>query len=399
MAIFAASLQDPIYDSIELAYGVIDNLETGIIVVDDEFKVIGWNHWMSQHSRIPRENAVNKKLSDVFRIEHIPRLKFAIQSCILEGRSSFISGVISPHGLALYPLSQFVNIESNVEIIRQSFVVKPVRYSNSRRCLIQIMDVSQTLKREQTLRDQAHKANQARIVAEEASKVKSEFTSMVSHELRTPLTAIHGSLKLMASGKIGSIAESMQSMLDISIRNTNRLLSLINDLLDMQKLASGKMSYFKDSCELLEIVQESIKAIEHYGSEFRVSFKMGMDENAVVFADKQRLLQVMANLLSNAAKFSYPNSDIIVSSRLAGAEIIVSVQDSGRGIDEKFKNKVFESFTQSDSVNTRLVGGTGLGLNISKSIVEHHGGKIWFESELDKGSTFFFSLPILTGFL
>lgn len=226
-------------------------------------------------------------------------------------------------------------------------------------------------------------------------QLKEEFVSIVSHELRTPLTPITGVLALLAGGGGGELSPRAQQMVDLALRNSHRLLYLIDDLLDIQKMSSGQMDFHLRELELAEVVRESLRV--NVGLEHQNNIKFALtdrSEGATVRADKGRLIQVMTNLLSNAAKFSPPNCVVdVVVEPTEHHTVRVAVRDEGPGIPEEFRPRVFEKFAQADSSSTRKHGGTGLGLTISRSIIERLDGEIGFETELGEGTTFYFELP------
>lgn len=223
--------------------------------------------------------------------------------------------------------------------------------------------------------------------------MKNEFISVVSHELRTPLTAIRGSLGLIEGTMLDKIPEQAHSMLKIANNNTGRLLLLINDILDSEKIDSGKMVINYESIDIRGFINTVIKDNYPYAKQLEINIVISELNDGSFRADRDRLMQVMANLLSNAAKFSSPGSSIEISAFRLNNNIRFSVEDHGRGIDEEFLPKLFNKFTQSDSSDTRQIGGTGLGLNITKSIIELHGSRISVLSTLGEGSTFYFDLP------
>ncbi len=231
---------------------------------------------------------------------------------------------------------------------------------------------------------------------ERAENVKHEFTSIVSHELRTPLTSIKGSLGLIKSGAVGQLPEKIQSMLDIAYNNSDRLVLLINDILDIEKIRSEGMEFNMAPMDIASLVEDSIDANKGYAIEKNITFvKTNGEKKALVNGDKDRLMQVLSNLLSNAAKFS-PSGDQVELSVTRESDIIrVAVKDNGPGVPEEFRESIFDMFTQSDSSDSRQSGGTGLGLNIAKAIVEHHSGNIGFNTKVGVGSTFYFTLPAL----
>ncbi|MEO8717442.1 MAG: PAS domain-containing sensor histidine kinase [Burkholderiales bacterium] len=232
----------------------------------------------------------------------------------------------------------------------------------------------------------------------EAERLKKEFTATLSHELRTPLTSIIGSLQLVTSGVVGEIGGEVSELATVAERNAQRLLDLINDLLDIDKIESGKFQLTPESIRLSDLVQESLILNKSYADRFRVKLEVGGDVPDVrVRVDRKRLMQVMTNLLSNAAKFSPEGSVVEVSTRNADGMVRVEVSDRGPGIPEDFRTRMFTRFAQADSTTTRNKGGTGLGLAISKRLIELMNGHIGFDSRAGGGTTFHFELPALAG--
>jgi PAS domain S-box-containing protein len=224
-------------------------------------------------------------------------------------------------------------------------------------------------------------------------RLKNEFVSTVSHELRTPLTAIRGSLGLVLGGVAGPIPPQVQSMLDIAYKNCERLILLINDILDIEKIESGKLVFNPKVVEMMPLVQQALEVNRAYAEQYGVTFSLDQSlSEARVKADPDRLMQVFANLLSNAAKFSPTGETVSIAVARREQTIRVSVTDHGNGIPADFQERIFQKFAQADSSNTRQKGGTGLGLSISKTIIEKMGGQIGFETTPGKGTTFFFDL-------
>jgi len=229
-------------------------------------------------------------------------------------------------------------------------------------------------------------------------KLKSEFISTVSHELRTPMTSIRGSLGLVMGGVAGELPAQAKSMVEIAYNNSERLVRLINDILDMDKIESGKMRLDIRTVELLPLLEQSLEANRAYGEQFGVKFLLcGGDEGIRVRVDSDRLLQVMANLMSNAAKFSPSGGEVEISVAAGEKNVRVAVKDHGPGIPQEFRERIFRKFSQADSSDTRRKGGTGLGLSICKALVERMNGGIGFTSKEGDGSTFFFDLPLAKG--
>ncbi|MDH3318416.1 MAG: PAS domain-containing sensor histidine kinase [Betaproteobacteria bacterium] len=231
----------------------------------------------------------------------------------------------------------------------------------------------------------------------EAERLKKEFTATLSHELRTPLTSIIGSLQLVTSGVVGEVGGEISELATVAERNAQRLLDLINDLLDIDKIESGKFTLAPESIQLSELVQEALILNKSYADRFRVKLEVrGTVPDVRVRVDRKRLMQVMTNLLSNAAKFSPEGSAVEVSTRCTDGIVRVEVSDRGPGIPDEFRARMFTRFAQADSTTTRNKGGTGLGLAISKRLIELMSGHIGFDSRTGGGATFHFELPALT---
>ena len=226
-------------------------------------------------------------------------------------------------------------------------------------------------------------------------KMKTEFVSNVSHELRTPLTSIRGALGLVTSGVLDDFPEKAKELLETATRNTDRLMHLINDILDMQKIEAGKLDFSFSLIDLLDVIEKSITDNINYTKQYNVDIQLGtVSYDIIVKSDPIRLAQIMSNLLSNAAKFSDKNTTIFIHMIKEGRFAKVSVVDTGEGIPEDYFDKIFTKFSQNDASATREKGGTGLGLSISKQMIEAMGGKIDFTSALGKGSTFNIYIPL-----
>lgn len=228
-------------------------------------------------------------------------------------------------------------------------------------------------------------------------QMKVEFVATVSHELRTPLTSISGALGLICGGRLGPVSEQAKTMLDIAYRNSQRLTLFINDLLDMEKLAAGKMRFNEETVALMPLVEQSIESTRAYAQQYQVNLLLvSRLEGVKVTVDGIRLQQVLSNFLSNAAKFSPKGGQIEIKVDQVESLVRVSVQDHGPGIPADFIHRIFHKFSQADSSNTRHIGGTGLGLAISKELIERMNGTIGFSSVPGSGACFYFDLPIST---
>jgi PAS domain S-box-containing protein len=226
-------------------------------------------------------------------------------------------------------------------------------------------------------------------------RMKEEFISTVNHELRTPLTVIVGTLALLKESLTG-LPPDQAMMLEMATQNSARLKLLVNDILDLEKIVLGAMQFRIEPVPLAPFLKQALDLNRLYADRFKVRYELhGTLPAAALSADRERLLQVMTNLLSNAAKFSPEGDDIAVTARIEDGMLRVSVTDHGPGVPLEFRGRIFGKFAQADGSNTRRQEGTGLGLAICKSIIEKMNGRIGFESEPGKGATFYFDLPYI----
>ncbi|NMG06996.1 hybrid sensor histidine kinase/response regulator [Brasilonema sp. UFV-L1] len=224
-------------------------------------------------------------------------------------------------------------------------------------------------------------------------RMKNEFISVVSHELRTPLTSIHGSLGMLASGLLDPNSERGQRLLEIAVDSTERLVRLINDILDIERIESGKVTMAKQVCNAADLMTQAADVMQAMAQRYGVNLLVSpicVD----LWADSDRLHQTLTNLLSNAIKFSPSGGTVWLTAERQEDQILFQVKDQGRGIPSDKLETIFERFQQVDSSDSRNHEGTGLGLAICRSIVQQHSGRIWAESQLGEGSTFSFTLPI-----
>ncbi|MFZ6750387.1 ATP-binding protein [Undibacterium sp. Ren11W] len=226
-------------------------------------------------------------------------------------------------------------------------------------------------------------------------RAKTEFISTVSHELRTPLTAMRGALGLLRGGVVGALPKIGADMLEMAYKNTEVLTRLINDLLDIQKMEAGQMEFKLSAVKLGGLIEDACQSNQAYATQFGVNIVIDGDiPELAVCVDEGRFQQIMANLLSNACKFSPADSCVTVSAHQIGELICISIRDQGQGIPLDFQDKMFQRFAQADSSDTRKVSGTGLGLSITRDLVTLMHGKISYESKAGEGTCFFISFPI-----
>lgn len=244
-------------------------------------------------------------------------------------------------------------------------------------------------------------------------RMKDEFIAVVSHELRTPLTSIHGSLKLMATGRLGKLSDAGQQMLEVADENTDRLVRLVNNVLDLQRIESGEVTMDFCSCDAVALIFQATEAMQTIAQQQNIQVQTQTTPLSI-WADPDYIVQTLTNLVGNALKFSPPDNIIHLTVQPYCEQVLppprakppysiveptasmalFCVQDYGQGIPTNKLNTIFERFQQVDSSDARKKGGTGLGLAICRTIVEQHGGQIWAESDIGQGSCFYFTVPL-----
>lgn len=228
----------------------------------------------------------------------------------------------------------------------------------------------------------------------EQERTQSEFISTVSHELRSPLTSIKGAMGLMLSNATGDLPEKAVELLGIAHRNADRLVLILNDILDLEKISAGRMEFTMDDVDLRDLIREAQQANASIGERFGISIEAtGLDNPLPVRTDPNRVIQVLNNLVSNACKFSKAGDTVSICVRDEGDSLRISVRDQGQGIALQDQPKIFEKFADLANSSRTTKGGTGLGLSICKAIVQSLGGTIGFNSIEGNGTTFFFNLP------
>lgn len=350
----------------EFLNAMLDNLDDGIIACDEHGQITVLNHTLQKNI-----NAIKERLHVDELLDHISLSTTDLKTITQDN----------------FPL----NIALNGERVRSTELTMQFQNKVTRDVVVD----------GQTIINSDGKKLGAVIVIHDVTelkkteKLKSEFVSIVSHELRTPLTSIRGSLGLLVSGVMGKFPEKAEKLLDIANSNCERLLFLINDILDIEKIEAGKMNFQLKRVDINQVIKESIEANKMYAEKFGVSIQLIQPESPVyVNVDSGRLMQVLTNLISNACKFSPKGETITVTVSLKKTMVNVCVSDHGPGIPQAFQSHIFQKFSQADSSATRGKGGTGLGLNISKTIIEKLGGTLAFSSLPNEGTTFYFDLPV-----
>jgi len=272
-----------------------------------------------------------------------------------------------------FPIREFMGCRKDGSAFPGDVVTSPVKLADGTYFLASIRDASERKRVEQ---------------------IKNEFVSTVSHELRTPLTSIAGSLGLLAGGAAGALSDKARRLIEIAHSNSERLVRLINDILDIEKIESGKMSFNLAWLRLAPVLEHAVQANRGFATEHHVELELGpVPPDAAVVADEDRLAQVITNLVSNACKFSPPGETVRIWVTPMGDRHRITVADRGTGIPEKFRDRIFGKFAQADASDTRAKGGSGLGLSIVREIVSRLGGSVSFDSVEGEGSSFHVDLP------
>jgi len=374
-------------NNIEILDSIIDQTVHGLIVLDAELKIQYWNQWMESKSGIYSYEVINQSIDHVFANSNLIRIKGALRNAIDKGHSASLSQSFSDFKLHLYN-----NKQKTLEIIPQ-IAISPLKDS-SKLCLMQITDVSAAVTRERLLKSIANEAHLGKEAAENLSQLKSSFVATVSHELRTPLTSMIGSLGLLKGGVVGDFNEAQSSLLNIAYRNSALLLSLINSILDLEKIESGTIEFNFKNISINDLLEQATSGMAGYGEQVDINFTLTLPkDDLTVYGDYDKLLQVLNNLLSNAAKFSQKGQTVKLYAKQKKHFVRIGVEDKGQGIPEAFKSTIYDKFTQLESQDDRNANGTGLGLAIAKLIVEKHNGKIDFKSIIGKGTTFYVDIP------
>jgi len=371
---------------------LVDFVDLGIVLLDPERRIVAWNDWLARHSGRAAAELLGRDLFEVFPDLRGTRLEQVTAAALKSGQSAVLSRQLNPQLLPLFNVGH--------QPIIQSAVVRPMPHGGRLHCLIQIRDETAAANRERLLRENQRALSRARQEAERANAAKSDFLANMSHEIRTPMNGVLGMAGLLLAAPL----DGKQRGYAEAIRNSGeRLLEILNDILDISKLEAGRVELDSVEFDLEALVDDIVElnAVGVLGKDLRVGALIRPSARGEFRGDSSRLRQVLANLIGNAVKFTETGSVAIEAETVADPDgatrlLRIEVRDTGIGIPAEALPRLFQKFSQADSSITRRFGGTGLGLAISRQLVEIMGGTIDVASGPD-GSRFWFTARLQPG--
>ncbi len=336
---------------------ILDTVVDAIITIDSNGVILTFNPAAERMFGIRREDALGKNVNILMAGQHHTN------------HSRYIANYFAGHTKTVIGKSrEFTAVKADGTIFPIELAVGEMFVGENLRFVGIIRDISER---------------------KQLERIKREFISTVSHELKTPLTSITGALGLARSGAVGSLCEQMQNIIDIAYRNSERLGVLVTDILDIEKIDAGQMSYDMQQSDIDRLIADCVVSMQPYSNKFGVTLEVcGTADDPVFMGDSTRITQVITNLISNGIKFSKPGQQVEIRSESTADTLTFSVKDYGEGIPQELQEQIFTRFFRVDSADDRHSGGTGLGLSICRPIAEAHGGTISVKSSLGEGSTF-----------
>lgn len=374
--------------ALEYAESIINTVREPLIVLDQDLRVVTVSRSFYEFFKVKPEETVGHLIYDLGNKQwNIPKLRELLET-ILPQKATFDNYEVE---------HDFATIGRRIMLLNARQIQRGL--GKERIILLAIEDITERKKIEAGL-EKAHEELTA-LAAElkRTARVKSEFLANMSHELRTPLNSIIGFSEVLYDETFGNLSAKQKEYVNYVLVSGKHLLLLINDVLDMAKVEAGKMELSISSLPLKNTLEDALILVKGIALKKNITLSLKMDENIdKIDADERKIKEVLYNLFSNAIKFTPQGGKVEITARIIGSNIEVAVSDTGIGIAPENISRVFEAFTRIETSYSKAIEGTGLGLGLSKKLIELHGGKIWIESAgLDKGTTVKFTLPIKAG--
>jgi len=361
--------RDPSY-----AESIVNTVREPLIVLDAKLRVVTANKSFYNSFKVTPKKTVGQLIYDLGNQQwDIPKLRKLLEE-ILPKNTAFDN----------------YEVEHDFKTIGQKTMLLNARHlERVQMILIAIEDITERKNAEEKIREQIE-------ALKDLDNLKTQFLSITSHELRTPMTPMKAQLQMLLESYFGKLNEKQKQSIEMILRNTERLDKLIIDILDISRIQAGRLKFELKKVQPVDCIRESITNMKPLADEKNIAITIKIDKLPKITLDNDRVTQVLTNLIDNAIKFTPEKGKITIEAKKQKNDILVKVKDTGIGISEENLKRIFNPFLQIDSSYSRKYKGTGLGLAICKGIVEQHGGKILAKSKLDKGSTFYFTLPLRT---
>ena len=378
-------LEAEIQDAREYAEDIVETVRKPLVVLNSDLQILTANHSFYETFHVPPEETIGKFIYDLGNGQwDIPQLRVLFED-ILPNNTVFNDYEVDHD----FPeIGRKIILLNGRQIFRKNI--------GSHIILLAMEDVTERKRLDQVLQEKNVELENARAVAEKTNLTKSDFLANMSHELRTPLNSVIGFSEVLQDQLFGSINEKQQEYVNNILTSGRHLLSLINDILDLSKVESGKMDLELSAFVLRESLDASIIMLREKALKSGIELRLDLvpEADTEIVADQRKLKQILFNLLSNAVKFTPAGGTVYVSAVRDGSSVEITVADTGIGIRKEDIPKLFHEFTQLESAYTKGFEGTGLGLALTRHLVELHGGRIWVKSEFGKGSRFSFTIPL-----
>ena len=372
--------------ALEYAESIINTVREPLIALDQDLRVVSVSRSFYEVFKVNPEETVGQLIYDLGNKQwNIPKLRELLET-ILPQKATFDNYEVEHNFATIGRRIMLLNARQIQRVLGKERII-----------LLAIEDVTERREIEKGLEKARVKLEEVSIELKRTSRVKSEFLANMSHELRTPLNSIIGFSEVLYDETFGKLGEKQKEYVNYVLVSGRHLLLLINDVLDMAKVEAGKMELFITSLALKKTLEDALILVKGIALKKKITLALKTDENiGQIEADERKLKEVLYNLFSNAIKFTLPEGRVEITAQIMGPDIEVAVTDTGIGIAPENISRVFEAFTRIENPYSKAIEGTGLGLGLSKKLVELHGGKIWIESNgLNTGTTVRFTLPIM----